>query len=299
VAGFCNGTIGSGSNDLGGPWGIYVSPSDGSLYVTDWDLNRYQMFPQFSRTGNTFFSSDVYQPADVFVDSFGNIYMIDGAKPNTSVRVLQAGVIVRRFPAPGLSTSSCLLNGLCGGYSIALDRSGNVYISLYSCYAVVKWAPNATVGILIAGTLGSLGWTSTTLYKPRYIHLDEDLGALYVSDAYNNRIQMFVIGGNGTGVTVAGTSYAGTALNQLDNPAGICVTRDGKTLYVADYYNHRIMKWTIGASQGSVLAGSASGISGSTNQLLSWPGDIALDATETYLYVADYGNHRVQKFRVQ
>ncbi len=87
-------------------------------------------------------------------------------------------------------------------------------------------------------------------------------------------------------------------MNELNNPAGIWVTRDGQTLYIADYGNHRIMKWMIGASQGSVVAGSVSGMAGSTNQLLNGPGGVALDPSETYLYVADYNNHRIQLFRL-
>ncbi|CAF5116549.1 unnamed protein product, partial [Rotaria sp. Silwood1] len=71
------------------------------------------------------------------------------------------------------------------------------------------------------------------------------------------------------------------------------------TLYVADYGNNRVMKWTIGATQGSVVAGSASGVAGSTTQLMNQPADVALDPSETYLYVSDYGNHRIQRFRIQ
>jgi sugar lactone lactonase YvrE len=112
-------------------------------------------------------------------------------------------------------------------------------------------------------------------------------------------VQKFIIGGNGTGVTVAGNITLGTGLNQLHNPAGIWVTRDGQTLYIADYDNNRVMKWTVGASQGSVVAGSESGIAGQTAQLLYGPADVALDPGETYLYVSDYYNHRVQRFRIR
>jgi DNA-binding beta-propeller fold protein YncE len=298
VAGYCNATGSNGSNELHGPWGIYITPYDGTLYVADWDLGRYQSFAPFSRTGYIFISSGFSQPHDVFVDSSGTIYMTDAAYDNGIAYVQRAGIIVRSFPAPGLSTVSCKLNGLYTAYSVAVDRSGNIYISLYWCYAVVKWAPNATNGTVVAGQLNNAGTSSSQFSTVRFIHLDEDRGLLYVCDFGNNRIQRFVIGGNGTGVTVAGTSSAGTGLNQLNSPAGIWFTRDGQTLCIADYGNNRVMKWTIGATQGSLVAGSLSGISGSTAQLLNGPGDVALDPTETYLYVSDYYNHRVQRFRV-
>jgi DNA-binding beta-propeller fold protein YncE len=245
------------------------------------------------------FSSGLIQPVDVFVDNSGTIYMLDGGSGNNAfVYIQRAGVILRSFPAAGLSTPACLFTGIHGAYGIAVDLSGNMYISLYYCFMVVKWAPNANNGTLVAGVQGTSGTSNNMFSSVRFIYLDEVRGALYVTDNDNNRIQKFIIG-NGTGVTVAGSLTSGTGLNHLNQPAGICVTSDGQTLYVADYGNNRIMKWVIGASQGSVVAGSASGASGSTSQLLNGPGDVALDPSETYLYVSDYYNHRIQRFRLQ
>jgi len=122
----------------------------------------------------------------------------------------------------------------------------------------------------------------------------------YVTDNYYNRIQQFIIGGNGTEVTVAGgNNVTGTNLNQLKSPAGFCITGDGQTLYIADYGNNRIMNWVIGASQGSVVAVSSSGVAGSTSPLLDGTADVAFASSETYLYVSDYHNHRVQRFCLQ
>ncbi|CAF4407535.1 unnamed protein product, partial [Adineta steineri] len=173
---------------------------------------------------------------------------------------------------------------------------GNIYASLSICSMIVKWAPNSTAGILVAGNPGYYGTDSNSLDWPRFMHLDEVRAALYVADSYNNRIQKFIIGSNGTGITVAGGNGAGTNLNQLSRPSGVWVTRNGQTLYIADSNNNRVMRWNLGDTQGSVVAGSASGVAGKTNTLLSYPGDVALDPTETYLYVSDYNNNRVQQF---
>jgi hypothetical protein len=100
-------------------------------------------------------------------------------------------------------------------------------------------------------------------------------------------------------VTVTDGVTIGIDLNQLNNPAGICITRDGQTLYIADDDNNRVMKWTIDDSQGSIVAGSVSGVASQTTQLLNGPGDVALDPSETYLYVLEQNNQRVQQFRFQ
>ncbi|UJR12669.1 hypothetical protein I4U23_016843 [Adineta vaga] len=300
VAGFCNGTIGTGSSGIIGPWSISFSSSDGVLYVIDWDRNNVQAFSPFVRTGITLFNgSSSGQLGDITVDNSNTIYITDRFINQGIVYALKVGKNISTFPAAGLSTSSCLYTGLYTAYGIAVDRSNNIYVSMFSCYMVVKWANNTTSGTLVGGKPGIMGSTSTTMGYVRFIALDEDRNALYVSDVTNTRIQKFIIGGNGTGVTVAGNGGVGVGLNQFSSPSGLCITRDGQTLYVADYYNNRVMKWTIGATAGSVVAGDANGAAGATSQLLKLPGNIALDPTETYLYVADYGNHRIQRFRIK
>jgi DNA-binding beta-propeller fold protein YncE len=191
------------------------------------------------------------------------------------------------------------LTGIYNAYGIAVDQSGNIYVSSFPCSMVVKWTLKATIGVLIAGVPNVVGATSNTMYYVRFIYLDQNHGLIYACDKDNYRIQRFIVGGNGTGVTVAGNGVTGIGLNQLNIPGGIWVTRDGQTLYVADTGNNRIMKWTIVAAQGSVIAGSAIGVAGNTNLLLNQPADVALDPTETYLYVSDYGNYRIQRFRLQ
>jgi len=269
------------------------------LYVDDWDLSTFQAYPPFTRTGQIIKSSGLQYALGIFVDNASTIYMVDRNQNNGLVYIQRSGTTIGTIPPSGSSPSSCLTTGIYSAYDIAVDRSGNAYISLFSCYAVIKWPVNATSGVVVAGQLGNWGSTNTQLGLAGAIFLDEDRNALYVSDFNNNRIQRFTIGGNGSAITLAGNGTSGKALNQLNAPGGTWVTRDGQTLYVADYYNNRVMKWTIGASQGSVVAGDVNGTSGNTSQRLYYPNDVSLDPTETYLYVSDYGNHRVQRFRLK
>ncbi|CAF1394697.1 unnamed protein product, partial [Adineta steineri] len=298
VAGYCNATIDGSSNGLVGPWGIYVSPFDGTLYVADFDGSKLLAYAPFSRTGLVLLSTGLVRPEGVFVDSSGTIYMTDESSANGTLYIQRGGINLKSIPAVGQSTSSCNLTGLYSAHGVAVDRSGNIYVTMAKCNMIVKWVVNGTSGVRVAGNITS-GTTSELFNWPGLIHLDEDRGALYVPDALNNRIQRFMIGGNGTGETVAGNNGIGTALNQLNYPTGIWVTYDGQTLYIADNGNHRVMKWQIGATQGSVVAGSANGTPGNTNQLLNSPGSVALDPSETYIYVSDSSNYRVQRFRLR
>jgi sugar lactone lactonase YvrE len=93
-------------------------------------------------------------------------------------------------------------------------------------------------------------------------------------------------------LVVAGTGTVGSAANEFNNPCGIFID-DAQTLYVADYDNHRIQKWTDTASSGITVAGT--GISGSSLAHLSYPNSLVVD-TNGYIYIADSGNNRIVKW---
>jgi len=56
----------------------------------------------------------------------------------------------------------------------------------------------------------------------------------------------------------------GSALNQLNGPAGILL--NGDSILVADFENHRIMRWRFGATEGELVAGG-NGVGDALNQL--------------------------------
>ncbi|CAF4279615.1 unnamed protein product, partial [Adineta steineri] len=123
---------------------------------------------------------------------------------------------------------------------------------------------------------------------------------LYIADCNNHRIQKWKLPKNGStpltaGITVAGGNGAGSAANQLDSPYGVYVSKKTGTIYVADTNNHRIQRWAVGASYGTTLAG-INGSGGVGMDQLNLPAGVALDPNETYIYVADQANHRVQRF---
>ncbi|CAF3632963.1 unnamed protein product [Rotaria socialis] len=98
---------------------------------------------------------------------------------------------------------------------------------------------------------------------------------------------------NTTGITAAGVGGSpGNNSSQLNTPADVSVDFSN-TLYIADYGNNRIQKWLSGASNGTTVAGQASGISGSNATDLQHPAGILVDSTGN-IYIADTNNHRIQ-----
>ena len=97
-----------------------------------------------------------------------------------------------------------------------------------------------------------------------------------------------------TGVTVAGGNGYGNATNQLYYPSGLDIDDDNQSILIADYGNHRIVEWKVGASNGKVIAGCR----GRGNRLdqLNWPSDVLIDKETNSLFIADRGNRRVVRW---
>ncbi|CAF1121929.1 unnamed protein product [Adineta steineri] len=56
-----------------------------------------------------------------------------------------------------------------------------------------------------------------------------------------------------SGITVAGGNENGKELNQLSYPQGIFIDND-KSIYIADSFNHRIVKWQLNSNIGQIIA---------------------------------------------
>ena len=127
----------------------------------------------------------------------------------------------------------------------------------------------------------------------------------YINNAWTNLVTNLVPDANGrtAGVsTLAGSgtySFAdgtGTAA-QFAYPIGIAVDGSGN-VYVADYSNQRIRKIVVATGVVSTLAGSGTqGYANGTGTAAQFsdPTSVAVDATGTNVYVADYQNHRIRK----
>lgn len=125
---------------------------------------------------------------------------------------------------------------------------------------------------------------------------------LYVTDAGNNRIQVFDAD-TGSHIRCIGDG-PGSEIGQLNSPSGIALHAaapgsDSPTrLYVADFHNNRVQVFD--ADSGSHIRYIGTGPGSETGQLKS-PRAVAVYAGRNadaapHLYVADAGNHHVQVY---
>ena len=88
----------------------------------------------------------------------------------------------------------------------------------------------------------------------------------------------------------------GATLTSLNSPAGLYYDEASRDLYIANSGSSSatVMKWRVGATSGTVVAGLL-GVAGNSSSQLSSPMGIVLDQWSN-LYVADRSNNRVQLF---
>ncbi|CAF3615351.1 unnamed protein product [Rotaria socialis] len=230
----------------------------------------------------------------------------------------------------GTGTSGSALNALNQPWNIFIDSLTDIlYVADSLNHRIIKYLPNATSGIVVAGT-GSSSSLSNGLNTPKDVFVDSS-GNIFVADSVNHRIQFFPNGSltastisttwnvgtlNGVffynktiyasdfdnsavwanGTAVAGNQGAGSNLNQLNQPQGFTIdTQYNKsTMYIANSNQHTIVQWLPGASAGTIVAGT-NGVRNDLNTTFDFPLAIKLDSYAN-LFIADNNNHRIQLY---
>jgi sugar lactone lactonase YvrE len=251
----------------------------------------------------TGFNARFYSPTGVAVDSAGTVYVADGG--NSTVRKIALGGIVTTFAGTGRARGSADGTGAQARFEqpfgIAVDPSGNVYVSDSMANTIRKISPAGVVTTL-AGRAGSAGTTdavgtSARFTVPYAVAVDSS-GTVYVVDHGNHTIRK--VTADGTVTTLAGSPGNAGAANGRGTaagfryPSGVAVDRSG-TVFVADTDNHLIRAI---ASDGEVTTVGGSGGTGSTNGVgtdarFFNPKGVAADSAGR-IYVADLSNHTVR-----
>ena len=82
--------------------------------------------------------------------------------------------------------------------------------------------------------------------------------------------------------------------NQFNGPSSIFIDQV-YSIYVSNEYNHRIMKWIKGATEGIVVVGGNK--EGQQSNQFYCPRSLSFDR-EGNLYVGDSRNYGIQKFKI-
>jgi sugar lactone lactonase YvrE len=287
---------------LSQPFGIGVD-GRGNLLIADTGNNRVREVTtagiimtiagdgthNYSGDGGPATSAQLYDPQGIAVSATGTVYVSEYGRvrkftPGGSITTV-VGTGIQGYSGDGSTATASLLNQPQG---LAVDASGTLFIADSANNRIRKVSASGNIA-LVAGT-GTAGYsgdngpaTSAQLRDPEGLAMDA-AGNLYIADTGNAVIRK--ISTTGTITTIAGTGTQGFAGDggaatsaQFVFPRGVAVDSGGN-LYVADFGNGRVRKFTPG--------GTITTIAGDGSNNLS-PQGVAVDSAGN-LYVADFNN---------
>jgi len=184
---------------------------------------------------------------------------------------------------------------------MAVDSSGNAYVTDYSNHRIRKITPAGVVSTLAGRRSGYKDGTGTDaqFFYPAGVAVDSS-GNVYVADTYNHRIRKITPKGGVS--TLAGSGRGGRGFAdgtgtdaQFFFPSNVAVDPEGN-VYVADASNHRIRKITPKGGVSTIAGDGTPGYTDGTGTVARFnlPYDVTVDSSGN-AYVTDFSNHRIRK----
>jgi sugar lactone lactonase YvrE len=236
--------------------GIFIDRY-GYIYVCDLNNSRVLRFPPGSTEGTDAVVvaggngvgtalNQVSTPYGIFVDTTGNIYVADIEQhrimefPPGSTSATN-GIIVAGGNGPGTA-----LNQFNYALGVWVDLSGNIYAADGNGRILLfpPGSTSATFGTIVAGGNGN-GPATNQIGYPTGIYVDP-AGYMYVSDRGYDKVVLFPPGSTSAtyGTEIAGYApVAGTAMGSTTAPVVFDPT--GTYMFVTDYWNYRIIRYTL------------------------------------------------------
>ena len=187
---------------------------------------------------------------------------------------------------------------------IAIDASGNLYVSDTRNHRIRKITPGAVVTTL-AGS-GTAGFANSS--SPGLVQFNNPVGIVadqsnnvYVADEFNHRIRKITPAGAVTTFagSTAGSVNGAAAIAQFSLPIWLIIDKQGN-FYVTEIGFPRIRFINTALTVSNFAGGNATGAADGTgaSALFSNPQGMALDGQNANLYVADYGNNKIRKISI-
>lgn len=259
----------------------------GFVFVTDVRNHRVQKFTADGRFVAAFGRSVLEKPGGIGVAPDDTVWVTDYDRD----RILHFSNDGRLLAAWGEAGDAP--GEFASPVDVAVDGEGSVFVVDQYHHRIQQFTPRGRL-IRLWGHKGKVNVVRSALnfllpdgkggalYYPSRIAVGG--GRVYVSDAYNNRVQVF----DGEGHFIRSFGGMGLWGGRFRVVSGIAVAAAG-TLWVADFYNNRIEQFD---REGNFLR--ALGGKGKSPGRFSGPTGVAV-GSDGAIYIADWGNDRVQR----
>lgn len=176
-------------------------------------------------------------------------------------------------------------------YALARNpNAGGLYVADGGNHRVVYYPINASNASVVAGFNGN-GTNTNQLNTPRGLYFDTLSNSLVIINHASTNVVRWTLGASNW--TLIADNINVNANLSMSQPADVTFDPMGN-MYIADRSHHRILMFPFGGQNRKNIAGVYS-VSGPNSTLLNNPWSVELDP-QLNLYVADSGNHRIQKF---
>jgi DNA-binding beta-propeller fold protein YncE len=321
-------------NTLYLPGDVAVDPASGKVYVADYDNNRVLRFasaaalasgadaeavlgqPDFTSKARATSRQGMRRPSGLALDSAGRLWVadsgnhrvlrFDGAASKSSSAPADAVLGQPGFTSAITGTTQAAMQTPIG---VEVDSAGRLWVADTSNNRVLRFdgAASKPNGAPADAVLGQ-----QSLNKPSGVAVGSD-GRLWVADTGNNRVLRFDSAaskpsGAPADAVLGQPDFSGwredTTRQTMRAPSD--VELEGGRLWVADFYNYRVLRFDAAASKPN--GAPADGVLGqpdftsklmaTTRQGLAHTHGIAVDSSGQ-VWVADTVNNRVLMFEPQ
>ena len=287
--------------ELSTPMGVAVSAVDNRIYVADSGNHCVKVFDGATRNyiatlGNTgvrgFSDTSFSNPCGVAVSSDNHIYVAD--QSNHCVKVFD-GANLNYIDSLGSDYSGVDNTEFINPNGVAVSADNLIYVSDQGNNRVQVFDGATRRYIATLGTTGEEGSDNMHFNNPMGVAVSTVDNHIYVADCDNHRVQVFDGATHNYIYTLGITDSDGDDNMHFYYPTGVAVSADNR-IYVSDQGNERVQIFN-GATFNYIATLGTTGESGTSNTQFNYPHGVAVSAVDNRIYVADYGNYRVQVFK--
>ena len=231
------GIEGQENEDFQEPLGIaFGEQNDGNdrLYIADPGMSstsrRFRKFRLSGTQPETLGESDLTEPTGVAVDADGNIWVVDRTGTGEVFLFDDNGDLVDSF-SPGGSGALAAPEGIG---TFEENNRTFVYVADTGNDRIVKFEYTGGGDLDFVDEAGTTGTQSDRFNQPVGIAVDS-CGNLWVADRLNNRIQQLD----------KDLNFESRFSDGFDRPTGVALSPNGRTLYVVDSLNERVVRYPL------------------------------------------------------
>jgi DNA-binding beta-propeller fold protein YncE len=300
------------------PGGIAVG-SDGILYVSD---TSNQVIRKVTAAGavttlagagtsgsanGAGAAAQFSNPNGIAVDADLNVYVADTL--NNTIRAITPAGVVTTLAGTAGAAGTADGTGASARFSapigLAINAAGTILlVTDFSNHTIRQIVIATGVVTTVAGSAGSSGGadgtgTGASFNQPYGIAIDAS-DNMYVSEFGTHRLRKIAPGFVVTTLSGLGQNgYANGApdVTRFNLPAGLAVSADGATVYVADSVNSAIRGVTAAGVSSTISGSNTSGTTDGTGSVARFaiPGGIAVNPTNGLVYTTSPVSHTLRQ----